>query len=366
MDGCFAKVQKGFIRQTTGPKFTDILRISPPEQEPVQLLNRAGKPFGVKVILNRTKRLLPMKNLVLFFSLFLVTLLPAQVLVSHVTEANTGEGEPVTGFLLADSVVLRSGPGTDTKNLGLLRTGTEIELLDFSQEKMPLRGIESYWYHIRCNKQEGWIWGGFIATGYFRSNEDPSVAFLIGFSHQQLKKDSDGITEYTYNETYVQIRAVRGNQLLDKLVLHEEVTYPEVQQSGRMGVEGVDDILMLLRPCLGGCGCSGGTDYIFWDGAKLHFVYNENFIADAASSEWDALLLPSSKGGEQGYIKIAGNHVDTSFYAQDGRDIMQRVQTVSWYTWNGEKLVKAAGKKTQRKIIYIDHETDKVIDKPED
>lgn len=307
-----------------------------------------------------------MKNIFLPVALFLVTLLPAQVLVTHDTEANMGEGEPVTAFLLADSVSLRSGPGTDTKNIGLLRIGSEAELLEFSQEKMTLRGIESYWYHIRCKKLEGWIWGGFIAANCLRSNEDPSVAFLIGFSHQLVKKDSDGMTASTYTETYVQVRAVRGNEQLDRLVFRQDVMYPEVQQSGRMGIEGINDILLLSRPCVGGCGCSGGTDYVFWDGAKLHLAYSQNYIADAGSSEWDELILPSNKGGEAGYIKTRSNYIDGSYNSPEGRDIMRRLQTVNWYTWNGEKLVKAAGKKTQQKVVYVDHETDEVIDKPEE
>jgi hypothetical protein len=240
-------------------------------------------------------------------------------------------------------------------------------MLEKTDAITTLRGMESSWYKIKAGALTGWVWGGFITEYAEGSNKDPDVKFLYAFSHCTEKKMDDGYGHtYTQRKTYMQVRAVKNNVQLDKLVFEMNASYFQPYIFGNKGIEGVDDILAVGEPCEGGCGCSGWDHYIFWNGATLNYVIAVGGTADGSFSEGDGIIFPSDMGGEKGFIQVAGNFIDTSYHYNEHGDVMRRVITNTYYTWNGTKLVKAAGKKVKPKYYYYDYEENKVVDKPQE
>lgn len=57
---------------------------------------------------------------------------------------------------------VRAEPTPSSKKIGSLLPGQSLEILEKTQIKMVIEGLEDYWYKIRCAEQEGFVFGGFI------------------------------------------------------------------------------------------------------------------------------------------------------------------------------------------------------------
>ncbi len=257
-------------------------------------------------------------------------------------------------YLIADRVSLRKGPSSSTALVKTLDIATPLYALKESGTMETIKGIASSWYQVVAGKDTGWVWGGFIAQATAGSNEDPTVKFLVGFSGLDTVRGKD----YAFETMHMQIRAVRGNTQLDRIIIPLKADWVEAYYWGRKGVKGVHDIIVVHQPCYSeSCGCTVGDHFVFWDGAKLSKVYSALGMADAECSEGESIVFPSDMGGEEGYIKLVqqlSTDVDSlgnSLEDSECGDV--QVEVVSYYTWNGSKLVAATNKpKAISKLYY--------------
>jgi len=70
-------------------------------------------------------------------------------------------------YMLDYPVNIRSQPNLQSTVIGRLALHDRIEILENTDISQRINGMWAYWYRIRHNNQEGYIWGGFIAMETF-------------------------------------------------------------------------------------------------------------------------------------------------------------------------------------------------------
>lgn len=256
-------------------------------------------------------------------------------------------------YIINDNTPLRSDSNVNAPLLKVLPIGSICYLIGQAKtDTVTVSGLQSQWYKVKADGYIGWIWGGNIAQYVFGSNVQPDVKFLIGYGAQEKIDNGNG---YEYVSNMVHIKAVRGNKLIDKIAMPMWPYYFDASILGSNGVDNVHDMITIHAPCVGGCGCSTGDTYVFWDGKKLHDVIYVGGVADADYSEWTNIQFPSNAAGEKGYIiTYRDSVVDSREVGEydDSYNIIKRGVTINHYKWNGEKLMPAKDKPPVNKVYY--------------
>ncbi|MCL2801540.1 MAG: SH3 domain-containing protein, partial [Treponema sp.] len=73
------------------------------------------------------------------------------------------EFKPGFYYMLEDRVNIRSQPNMEGSVIGRLSLHDRIEILELIRNPMRVGNVYSYWYLIRHNNLEGYIWGGYTA-----------------------------------------------------------------------------------------------------------------------------------------------------------------------------------------------------------
>ena len=269
------------------------------------------------------------KTLILFLLLPLSSILFAQngVMVYHPSaDQMMDPNNPPISYVLNDSSPVRSCPGSKCKRLATLTIGTKIKVLKRSESTLEIKGIKSAWYKISSPETEGWIWGGNLARGKFGSYADPNVKFIAGYSW------SSDTTPRVY-----QIIALHKGNFLDSIHVkcfgHE---FGEIRNYGSLGLK-IDDVIQLDVPCVGGCGCSAGSSFVFWDNKAFQTVKHLMGSADADYSSEVYYIFPADMEG------IPHTVIEVSSYPWDedpyNSEYFYRVQERRNLIWLGNDLV---------------------------
>lgn len=312
-----------------------------------------------------------MKNLLLITLIILTNTLTAQIykklFVQHTINESYSGYEKYYKYLIADSVSLRAQPSATGKFLKALPVGTKLEVLERNKkDTLKVNGIYSNWYKVKTATDIGWVWGGFIAQNVLGSNEDATIKFLIGYDHVEEGVRGEGKVKYTYYTPYIQVRVIKGGKEVGYATtkIFKSRGYITVTQLGKRGVKNIHDIIIFDDPCEGGCGCSGGNVYFFWDGRKIAKAAAIYGTADAEFSSGQTIVFPSNTNGTPNFIKIVDESIDQSFDYNAPHSTLKRVITTTYYTWNGDKLIESLAKKPEQQIVYYNYKKNKVVPKP--
>ncbi len=289
-----------------------------------------------------------------------------KVFVQHTINDSYLGYEKYYKYLIADSVSLRAQPSTTGKYIKALPVGTQLEILErWRKDTLVIKGLYSNWYKIKTATDIGWVWGGFIAQEVIGSNENPKVKFLIGYDHIERKTKNSGHTKYHYYP-YIQVRVLKEGKEISQATskIFKSRGYIAVNHLGKRGVKNIDDILVFNDPCEGGCGCSGGNVYFFWDGRKLAKAASVYVTADGEFSSGQTIIFPSNTNGDPNFIKIIDYTIDESFDYNAPHNTLKRIITTTYHTWNGDKLVESINRKPEQQVVYYNHKTGKVVPKP--
>jgi hypothetical protein len=70
-------------------------------------------------------------------------------------------------YMLDSPVNIRSEPNTNSKIIGKLNLHDKIKVIETTEQKQIIDGINQFWYKIEYNNIIGYIWGGYIAEKQF-------------------------------------------------------------------------------------------------------------------------------------------------------------------------------------------------------
>lgn len=283
-----------------------------------------------------------MKKIPFFIFLFLTLSLQAQIETpmfnpSYLENYTHPAARPLH-YLLADSVILRKSADRQSTALNLMRIGQAFVIDERSGKRDTLNGVISNWYRISYDNQSGYIWGGFIAFSAFGSHADGAVKFYYGLSRE--------LDTGKYPNYLAQIRAVRNGQLLAKKEFPYNPDFWPPSSKGPCGLK-LHDIITWHLPCEGGCGCSTGDYYIFWDGKEFSPVYSALGTADAWASGGSTFIFPCDIKGE---ADLVIRHTDD--FLDETPQGYKRFLEWEYFIFNNGQLQAAPGRAKKREEYY--------------
>ena len=90
-----------------------------------------------------------------------------KVVLLYNTSSNEGKIQIFSltydGVINDTRVRLRSKPNLNSEVLGFLNTGDKLKVVDWSNEKQKIGGMEAYWYKVESeNYPDGWVYGKYV------------------------------------------------------------------------------------------------------------------------------------------------------------------------------------------------------------
>jgi len=277
-----------------------------------------------------------LKNSILVLFVFALTKMFGQTVPEvnfAVTDSTTAIEDVSYEYLMAHRVYLRSSPSKKGEKLAVLDIGTKLVIREKSENAATINGIKSNWYRVSIGADEGWIWGGLIAQKTFGSQAYHDVKFVYGL--ESVKTNKEGILEKKH-----QLRAFKNGVQIDKIVFNGHESVPlEIKNIGNKGLFNVEDIITFNVPGLEN-GTHSGKMYIFWNNDRFTNVASLVGYSDASYSKTESFIFPSDMEGIKSTIvleTVITNHapLTENEIAKNNKKLI-----VSFYKWNGYKLVK--------------------------
>lgn len=253
------------------------------------------------------------------------------------------EADPA--YVLFDDAPMRTQPDREAGLVRLLKSGERVQVLEATQDTLMIHGVMSHWYRIAVRGAEGWTWGGNLAQRSFGSHADPSVKFVSGIDH--VTPSDTGRIDYSYR-----IVALRGGREIDRITVRSFAWgFEEVKVHGDLGLNGVDDVITLSVPCVGGCGCSTGAVVVFWSGGRFHHVADLMGTPDGSYSENVSFIYPADMEGVADVVlRVTSTYEETEQDPdEEGSEPSHtRILRKEQLRWDGKALV-ATGKPVEER-----------------
>lgn len=245
-----------------------------------------------------------------------------------------------TQRLLADRVNVRASASTKGEIVANIPIGSKVKILEESSKTLKLNGFDAPWYEVSFEtngkEQKGYVWGGLIAEGYKKSENNDGVTFYYGIA--SVKSKSEG--EYSYEEIQIQLRAAKAGKEIDKIefeAIGSLTTSHNMSNKGSRGLKNVEAILNLSfsdQMCAG----ADGDVVVFWNDQKLHYVQALHSGSDIPVFASEKFIYPKDKGGKKDRVIFAE---EAGEYGENADDVTYNYQRKTEYIWTGTKLKKS-------------------------
>jgi hypothetical protein len=183
--------------------------------------------------------------------------------------------EGSTERLYGDRVVLRDKPSSTATAMDTLSIGSEVQIVQKTEEKSSLNGLDWNWYKVKVGRKTGYILGGLIALDHIAYSED--VVYLVTIAGTNRTTE-----DWEYIDYKVRARALAptGEFYGHESKLNTSSFY--IEAFGNRGVEGIDEILV-INLFAEACGVDGGEIYVFNDGSRLMEAFQLTKLFDGGS-----------------------------------------------------------------------------------
>jgi len=268
--------------------------------------------LGSIIVISRLPKSNAMKlnRIVSLFSLLIIGLsafaqYEDQRIVSSYYEFEEGSTE----LLYGDNVVFRSGPSSSSKAIDTLEIATEIKIIQKSDEKAKMNGLEWNWYKVKIGRKTGYILGGLIALDHIRRDD---VLFLVTMAG--INRNSD---DYEYVDYKVRTRMIRadGEYYGHESDLNTNAFY--IEASNNRGLDGVYNILC-INLFAEACGVDGGKIYLFDSGERLIEALQLVSVSDAGAFWYtEEVIFPDDEHGWDGIVRYEreqGEYLNDELY----------------------------------------------------
>lgn len=208
--------------------------------------------------------------------------------------------EGSTELLYGDNVVFRAGPSASSKAIDTLGIGSEVEIVQKSDEKSTLNGLEWNWYKVKVDGKKGYILGGLIALDHVRRDD---VVFLVTMAGINRKSD-----DYEYVDYKVRSRMIRadGDFYGHESNINTNGFYLEAFDN--RGLDGVYNILR-IKLFAEACGVDGGEIFLFDTGDRLMEALSLSRVSDAGAFWFiERVVFPSDEEGYDGIVYYEREH----------------------------------------------------------
>ena len=234
-------------------------------------------------------------RLITLFFILLINLSYSQEIKYHNPNFDFENGKKY--FLFGNDVKFRELPDLSSKTIDLLKIGTEIEVVEKTENKLNYNGIESPFYKVKHNNKVGYILGGLISL---EKKEINNSKYFFAY-----KKDE--------NNYSIIIRLLNNKSEIIEVKSILSTTEFSVDIFDNKGIENIDNILF-INYLAEACGIDGGGIFFFKAKSELVKVLEISQVSDAGVY-WleEKLIFPKEKDGVKGkivYQKEIGNYED--------------------------------------------------------
>ena len=200
-------------------------------------------------------------------------------------------------YLFGNDVAFRTEPDKKSKVIDVLEIGTEIQVIEKTENIIDYYGIISNYYKIKYKDQFGYILGSLIS----------------------LEKKVIGKSKYFYtygkedDKFYLIIRHLNEKSETNEDVAELKTKDFSLEIYDNKGVEGIENIIY-INYLAEACGIDGGGIYMFQVNSILKKVFWVSQISDGGIF-WleEKLIFPNDEKGIKGkivYEKEIGNYID--------------------------------------------------------
>lgn len=137
-------------------------------------------------------------------SIIILVLLNASIL-SFVFAGNNENKNLIgkTVISTVDNLRMRDTPDLNSKVTGYLNKGEKAVVKDISPAKMKVKNKEDYWYKVKIDNAEGWVFGGLITEKFQTSNDGSVVLWQDDYCWEMDDEDAEPKV-YSFNRTLKQ------------------------------------------------------------------------------------------------------------------------------------------------------------------
>ena len=234
-------------------------------------------------------------NKIIIFLLFITNFSFSQETKYHNPYLDLKSGEYY--YLFGNDVKFRILPDTNSEVIELLKIGTEIQIIEKSNEILNYNGIESPFYKIRHNGKIGYILGGLISL---EKREFNNSKYL--FTYKKTDNNFSVIIRHINEKSEL-------TELDSELITHEF----SIDIFDNKGIEGIENILF-INYLAEACGVDGGGIFFFQTENELKKVFEITQVSDAGVY-WlsEDLIFPTDEKGIKEkiiYQKELGDYKD--------------------------------------------------------
>ncbi|MDO5970064.1 SH3 domain-containing protein [Flavivirga aquimarina] len=219
----------------------------------------------------------------------------SQEIIYHNPNFDLKNGENY--YLFGNDVKFRQLPDLTSEVIDLLKIGTEVVILEKTENKLNYNGIESPFYKVKYKNKIGYILGGLISlekkeiknSKYFFAYKKTEDNYSIIIRHlnekSELTENSSILTTYEFS----------------------------IDLFDNKGIDNVENILF-VNYLAEACGIDGGGIFFFKTESELKKILEISQVSDGGVY-WlkEKLIFPTDENGIKGkivYQKEIGNYED--------------------------------------------------------
>ena len=188
-----------------------------------------------------------------------------------------------TAYIFADNVLFRNAPTQQGKILSKFSIATKVEIIEKASALTTVNGAENYWYKIKNNNTEGYVWGGLLADMFCCADlDDDGIQEVF-----MIMNNSKGLYDVGFNNTsYLWFRVARANKLIFEYKRFDIYKY-NLSSIAFEKMNQFKDPLSVIRFKYGFMGDVGGNGEQF-------FSFKNNYL--------DSLFTVVYEQGEGGFV----------------------------------------------------------------
>lgn len=205
-------------------------------------------------------------------------------------------------YLFGNNVRLREHPNKTSKEIEKLPILQKIILIERTEFKEIIDGVESNWIKIKTKNNIGYILDYFISASYTKDNE---ISYISRINYENEKKHLEFRKVYKGNN---------GSYNAEKIKIeipHSDISIETIENKGLQGISK----LIFIKYWAEACGVTGGGEYIFLHRGKIIDRFKLNEISDAGAFwKTEKLVFPNENQNLEKntiqFIQEIGNVVD--------------------------------------------------------
>ena len=257
---------------------------------------------------------------IVFSFLLLMVSLPLAA-GSETSIYNYGDIEKGETCLFGDSVRIRKTPEIKEDNvLNTLPAGYAVTVERKTANVMALNGFSSNWYWIsyknRGKSESGFVWGGLLAIGYVKKEND---LFLLGIKGFSSEKGFEGECRIVSGGKIVSVLPVKLHYLPDGSGNPFYGYTVSLSLNNGMGLSGLDNVVDIYCH-YDACGYPGGHIWTGIAGKKIYFLGSDSSVSEAGVFHYEErMIFPSEDKSLKDEVRLVSESFDFDEKIKDYR-----------------------------------------------